>query len=165
MSFASRNGRMLATIGGAAALGNAATEFAVPRTAIRWEGHIPDSAYELFADVISSLTVALIATDVDQLETCRFEERVRDVQLRSSGFADDYDHLPVESDGTFCGFLAVKRAGDDQDRVRDSRGFLPLSSDLLIGADTPILSILDPPSGMPWERPRLVYRGPGSLGW
>lgn len=131
---------------------------------IRWEGHIPDSAYEPFAGVISGLTVALIATDVDQLETCRFEERVRDVQVRSSGFADDYDHLPVVSNGTFCGFLAVKQAGDDEDRVRDSGSFLPLSSDLLIGADTPILSVLDPPSGMPWERPRLVVSGSGIVG-
>lgn len=133
-------------------------------TDIRWEGHIPDSAYEPFASVISGLTVALIATDVDQLETCRFEERVRDVHLRSSGFAEDYDHLPVDSNGTFCGFLAVKQASDDGDRVRDSDGFLPLSSDLLIGADTPILSVLDPPTGMPWERPRLVVSGSGIVG-
>ena len=70
----------------------------------------------------------------------------------------------MESNGTFCGFFAVKQAGDDEDRVRDSGGFLPLSSDLLIGADTPILSVLDPPSGMPWERPRLVVSGSGIVG-
>lgn len=70
----------------------------------------------------------------------------------------------MESNGTFCGFLAVKQASDDGDRVRDSDGFLPLSSDLLIGADTPILSVLDPPSGMPWERPRLVVSGSGIVG-
>lgn len=113
---------------------------------------------------MSGLTVELIATDVDQFETCQVDERVRDVQVRSSGFADDYDHLPVESNGTFCGFLAVKKASEDGNRVRDSDGFLPLSSALLIGADTPILSVLEPSSGMRWEHPRLVVSGSGIVG-
>ena len=120
--------------------------------------------YGRFADVLSGLTVALIATDADQLETCRVEELVRDVHTRSDGFAEDYDHLPVERNGTFCGFFAVKRAPGKRGRVCDSDAFHPLSSDLLIGADTPILSVLRSTSEMLWEFPRLVVSGSGIVG-
>ena len=123
-----------------------------------------NSTYGRFADVLSGLTVALIATDADQLETCRVEELVRDVHTRSVGFAEDYDHLPVERNGTFCGFFAMKRAPDNGDRVCDSDAFHPLSSDLLIGADTPILRVLRPTSAMLWEFPRLVVSGSGIVG-
>lgn len=112
-----------------------------------------------FEEVLSSLTVQMIMSE--RLETCRADESVRMVQERAAELEDDYDHLPVERDQGFCGFVAVKPRCDDDTRVDASQAFFGLTGESFVASKEPILEFLS--SSESHKLPWLVVSGSDDL--
>ena len=116
----------------------------------------PASDTSTFETLHLGLTVDLIATHRNELETCRPDETIFQVQERN---VRGYDYLPVEDDGSIIGLFPAKKlmgdAGTDDivEQHMDS-----LSDANLIGAEASILDFLKEVDSKPF---RLVVSAGG----
>ena len=116
----------------------------------------PASDTSTFETLHLGLTVDLIATPRSELETCRPDETISQVQERN---ARGYDYLPIEDNGSIIGLFHAKKLMEDADtddiveQHTDS-----LSDSNLIGAEASILDFLKEVDSKPF---RLVVSGGG----
>ena len=120
----------------------------------RWAN--PDGAGpDVLARVQRSLTVDMIMTPRDDLETCRCDETAGTVMVRNT---DNFSFLPVvDGKERILGlYHAARWFGEEAPQQPISDDFLPFSEDIVIGADA---SIIDFVTTADERQTRLVVSG------
>ena len=128
----------------------------------RWASGDEIGSGDIFETLHSGLTVALIATEREELMTCRPNESLSAVVSRSA--EQQYDYLPVIDDegSEIVGLLHITDFVQNSPCIGIVRGrYGPLSEGDLIGADA---SILDFIKGADSKPRRLVVSGDKIVG-
>ena len=100
---------------------------------IPWADDAEIGSGDIFETLHNGLTVVLIATEREELATCRPNESLSDVVLRN---VEEYDHLPVEDD--IVGLLHDVTAKRSSTEGTAREHFRAPSEEDLIGVDANI---------------------------
>jgi CBS domain-containing protein len=131
---------------------------------VRWANHQEVGSGSVFEALHSGLTVQLIATNRDDLVTCKSDETVSAVVDRNT---EQYDFIPVISAEGPAGEVIIGLFHAEQFRSTPrsnnsvEQHLLPLSEDYLVGADASILDFVTDADSKPC---RMVLSGPRITG-